>query len=58
MDIMFSIVFDTLAPSPSLPLPPSLPLSPSLPSLSARSKGKRAPRELFGVYQQHLHGLS
>lgn len=40
---------------PSLSLSLSLtPSSPSLHSPSARAKGKRAPRELFGVYQQHL----
>ena len=39
----------------SLPLSLFLPLSlPFSLSLSARSKDKRAPHELFGVYQQHL----
>ena len=54
---MFNSLTLDLSP-PSLPflslsLPPSLPPSLTL-SLSAHSKGKRPPRELFGVYQQHL----
>ena len=57
--ILFDSLFLSLPPSFSLSLPPSLSLSLCLSlflslSLSARSKGKRTPRELFGVYQQHL----
>ena len=42
----------TLSLSPSLyfSIPSLIPLSP----LTARAKGKLAPRELFGRYQQHL----
>ena len=56
---MLLIIFRSSLSHPSLSLFLSLSLSLLLSlslslSLSARSKGKRPPRELFGVYQQHL----